>query len=136
MQNLYKAPLLDSFISILLDYPLQAILFIMYFQYYSNSYRTVFIFLTTLFTNFLAAIIAYSYVYKTDLVKENRILKQALINISGIVLLFPIYTYYMLHFTNEETPFVQISIIIMFSYFIGLLLKTFATYIVWYRHNK
>ena len=131
MNNIYKAPFLDTIVSILLEYPIKVLLFLSIFQYFSNAYRTLFILITTIIANFLAAIISYSYIYNKNIFIEKRILKQALIHIAGIILLYPPYIYFMFYYLENNTPFSQISIIVLSSYLIGYFIKIFATYYIW-----
>ena len=131
MQKILIAPIADTIISSFLDTTVQNILYIKYFQYLSPKISTIMITFVSLLINFLVIIFTYSFIYKKSIFEERKLYLQALYTIGGILILFPIYIYFMLILLKNYNPRERISLIIILSYIIGYICKVIVTYYIW-----
>lgn len=131
MHKIFYAPIADTIISSILDTIVQNILFVKYFQHLSTKISTIMITFVSLLINFLVIIFTYSFIYKKSIFEESKLYLQGLFTIGGILILFPIYIYFMLIILKDEPPNKKISLIILFSYIIGYICKVITTYFIW-----
>ena len=131
MQKALVAPALDTLISLLLEYPIQTALYILFFQYFSRKQATAAISITTLIINFIGSIAANSYIYKKSVFNERKLFIQGCLNILSIIIIMPPIIYTLLYIFRNVKPKFRILLVITVSEIFGYIGKVFLTYFIW-----
>ena len=130
MYKIFIAPLIDSFISYLIEEPIQYYFYINYFKNLSFCSASILITFLSIVINIIIFIISYFLIFNISLTDKRYILHAFIIFIT-ILFTGPLYFYYSLSiFSNylpEQIIFYSITIYYILSYF-G---KLFFTYYIW-----
>lgn len=131
MQKALIAPAIDTGISLLLEYPIQTALYILFFQYFSRKAATAAISITTLIINFIGSIIANSHIYKKSIFNEKKLFIQGSLNVLAIIILMPPIIYVLLYIFRNVKPKFRILLVITVSEIFGYIGKVILTYFIW-----